>query len=366
MLDAIHLASSILYPVSSILHPASRILHHTMNLQLAIHSSPRFATWIWLPGWRLLIDAGDGATQHLGYKIRKIDTVALTHSHRDHIGGLLQVINQRGEAGSFAVAHPCGGRSFGMLEAFSNKFNPGSSWRAVWHALEEGDELPGGTSGSGERLLKAFRTRHYTDDEPQHAPRSLGYHLLWRKAKVRAEYRDLPQAELDEIRARVGREGITEMVDEKWVTVGGDGAPLQPQDAAGARLLLHEATFLSDADRDSGDEGGPPEDDEPERNAAAQTTPRDNAANREANQAASHGHVHSTVEEALRVAREAEVEDVVLYHVSTRYTDAQIRDATRDAARRLNLQARVWVAMPRRVHWNLLAERPTWESQKEK
>ncbi len=317
-----------------------------MNLQLAIHSSPRFATWIWLPDWRLLIDAGDGATQHLGYKIRKIDTVALTHAHRDHIGGLLQVINQRGEAGSFAVAHPCGGRSFGMLEAFSNKFNPGSSWRAVWHALEEGDELPGGASGSGERLLKAFRTRHYLDDEPQHAPRSLGYHLLWRTAKVRAEYRELPQAELDAMRAQVGREGITEMVDEKWVTVGGDGAPLKPQDAAGARLLLHEATFLSDADRDSGDEGGPPEDEERERNAAVQSPPR-GAANHEANQSASHGHVHSTVEEALRVAREAEVENVVLYHVSTRYTDAHIRDATDEDARRLTAAAAMTAARPK-------------------
>jgi ribonuclease BN (tRNA processing enzyme) len=95
-----------------------------MNLQLSIHSSPRFATWIWIPDWRLLIDAGDGATQQLGYKIRKIDTVALTHSHRDHIGGLLQVVNQRGEAGSFAVAHPCGSKSFGQLENFANKFNP--------------------------------------------------------------------------------------------------------------------------------------------------------------------------------------------------------------------------------------------------
>jgi ribonuclease BN (tRNA processing enzyme) len=140
-----------------------------MNLQISIHSSPRFATWIWIPDWRLLIDAGDGATQQLGYKIRKIDTVALTHSHRDHIGGLLQVVNQRGEAGSFAVAHPCGSKSFGQLEAFANKFNPGTSWRAVWHALEEGDELPGGVE---DRVLKAFRTRHYHFDDVVNAPRS--------------------------------------------------------------------------------------------------------------------------------------------------------------------------------------------------
>jgi hypothetical protein len=58
----------------------------------------------------------------------------------------------------------------------------------VWHALEEGDELPG---ESGDRIIKAFRTHHYIDEDPQDSPRSLGFHLLWRKQKVRAEYRDL-------------------------------------------------------------------------------------------------------------------------------------------------------------------------------
>jgi ribonuclease Z len=299
-----------------------------MNLQLAIHSSPRFATWLWLPDWRLLIDAGDGVTQHLGYKIRKIDTVALTHAHRDHIGGLLQVVNQRGEAGAFAVAHPCGSSAFKMLEAFAGKFNPGTSWNAVWHALEEGDEL---ASGISDRLIKAFRTRHYVDDHPQDAPRSLGYHLFWRKQKVRPEYRALPQAELDDLRARVGREGITAPVDEKWITVGGDGEPLPVSTVAGAKLLLHEATFLSPQDYDAEEDG------------------------EEA------GHIHSTVAQALRVAREAEIENVVLYHVSTRYTDAEIRDAVRAVAQELHLAARVWVALPRRVHWNLLGERPIWE-----
>lgn len=299
-----------------------------MDIQLAIHSSPRFSTWLWIPDWRLLCDAGDGATQAMGYKIRKIDTVAMTHAHRDHLGGLLQVVNQRGEAGPFALIHPCGSSSFGQLEAFANKFNPGTSHNAIWHRAEEGDEFPTGVEG---RFLKAFRTRHYADDDPNKQPRSLGYHLIWRKMKVRPEYRDLPQKELDAVRLEIGKEGITSPVDETWISIGGDGCPLSPDAVRGSKLLLHEATFLSSDDYDSEEAGEDV------------------------------GHVHSTVAEALRVAQEAQIESVVLYHISTRYTDQEIRDAVRAEAQKLNLKAQVWAVLPRRVYWNLLKEKPVWE-----
>jgi ribonuclease Z len=325
-----------------------------INIPLAIHSSPRFSTWVWLPDWRVLVDAGDGVTQQLGYKIRKIDTVLCTHAHRDHIGGLLQVINQRGEAGAFAVAHPCGSNSFDQLAAFSNKFNPGTSWNAIWHKLEEGDLLETGIEG---RLIKSFRTRHYADDNPNAAPRSLGFHLLWRKQKVRPEFLSLSQSDLDAARrrlgaeaiarpeharvapkeraaleAQLGREAITSPIDEKWITIGGDGCPLSPDEVRGTKVLLHEATFLSPDDYDA-EEGGEDV-----------------------------GHVHSTIHDALQVAHDSQVENVVLYHISTRYTDVEIKETVREVAAHLGLKAQVWAAMPRRVHWNLLGERPLWES----
>lgn len=301
-----------------------------MDIQIAIHSSPRFSTWLWIPDWRTLFDAGDGASQQLGYKIRKIDTVACTHAHRDHQGGLLQVINQRGEAGSFAVAYPCGGHSFRQLEEFSNRFNPASSRNAVWHALEEGDELPTGMEG---KYLKAFRTQHYAGEDTYAQPRSLGYHLMWRKLKVRPELRALPQSELDALRLKVGREGITSAVDEKWVTVSGDSSLLSPGEIEGTRLLIHEATFLREDDYDEEDAGD------------------------------GIGHVHSTVEGVLQLAKECGIGHLVLYHISTRYTDAEIRAAIYDTAKSLELETQIWAVLPRRVYWNLLKEKPVWRGK---
>ena len=299
-----------------------------MRLSLAMHSSPRFSTWLWFNDWKVLVDAGDGASQHLGYKLRKIDTVLLTHAHRDHIGGLLQVINQRGEAGPFALAHPAHGRSWNQIETFALKFNPGSSHNALWRPLEEGDWLETGVEG---RLVQCFRTRHFSDDAPQNAPRSLGFHLIWRKNKVKPEYKNLSQSELDEVRMEIGREGITAPVDEKIVTVSGDGQPLGVETVAGAQLLVHEATFLRADDYDAEEAGEDV------------------------------GHVHSTIYDALKLAQDAGVENVVLYHISTRYTDQEIREATREVAAGLGYKGKVWPILPRRVYWDVLRDKPVWD-----
>ena len=324
-----------------------------MQLSLAMHSSPRFSTWLWFNDWKVLIDTGDGVSQHLGYKLRKIDTVLLTHAHRDHIGGIFQVINQRGEAGPFAIAHPAHGKSWNQIERFSLGFNPGSSHQAIWRPLEEGDWIETGVEG---RLVQCFRTRHFSNDDPNNAPRSLGYHLVWRKNKVKPEYLELSQKELDAVRLeigeraiadpqyddlgakdrnstkmRLGAQGITAPIDEKIVTVSGDGQPLSVEEVAGAQLLVHEATFLRADDYDA-DEAGEDV-----------------------------GHVHSTIYDALKLAKDANVPNVVLYHISTRYMDGEIRDATREIAAQLELKARVWPILPRRVYWDVLRDKPIWD-----
>jgi ribonuclease Z len=130
---------------------------------------------------------------------------------------------------------------------------------------------------------------------------------------------------------QLGREAITEPIDEKWISIGGDGEPLRPEEVAGTQLLLHEATFLSADDYDAEEAGEDV------------------------------GHVHSTVAQALRVAQESAVENVVLYHISTRYTDADIAAAIREAAAEIKLQARVWAVLPRRVYWDLLREKPMYQ-----
>jgi ribonuclease BN (tRNA processing enzyme) len=71
--------------------------------------------------------------------------------------------------------------------------------------------------------------------------------------------------------------------------------------------------------------------------------------------------VHSTVWDALVLAKEADIKNVVLYHISTRYTDVEIRNAICELAAKLDLKAKVWAALPRRVYWHLLQDKPLWD-----
>ena len=211
---------------------------------------------------------------------------------------------------------------------FRVEVQPGSSHNALWRPLEAGDWIDTGVEG---RWVQCFRTRHFADDAPHDAPRSLGFHLVWRKNKVKPEYQSLSQSELDKVRLEIGREGITAPVDQKVVTVSGDGQPLTPQTVAGAELLVHEATFLREDDYDAEEAGEDV------------------------------GHVHSTMFDALNLAQQAQVENVVLYHISTRYTDQEIREAAREIAARLELRARVWPILPRRVYWDVFRDKPIWD-----
>ena len=65
--------------------------------------------------------------------------------------------------------------------------------------------------------------------------------------------------------------------------------------------------------------------------------------------------------QALEVAAAAGVPNLVLYHISTRYTDAEIKEAVRADAATIGFRGRVWAALPRRVYWDLLRDKPLWE-----
>ncbi len=296
--------------------------------RLIVFSTPLIATWVLDETHRILFDAGDGCAALLEGKIHKANYIALTHAHRDHIAGLPQLLNLRGgvawQAGTpLQIFHPEGSGSLIAMGRFLHQFDHQTAGHTEWHPLRAEDQH----ALSDDRFLRAFTTHHIPDLAAENGgpPRTLGYHIGRHVDRLKAELRDRPQAEIDRFRTLHGREAIIERQEEILFTISGDTRPLPPSAFAGTRFLLHECTFLDNDEESQAD-------------------------------ACERGHAHSCLSEVLDSAQEAEVMHLGLYHISKRYTDEEIIRTVRTACARRDLKAKVSVALPGRIHYDLFSQ----------
>jgi len=293
--------------------------------RLTVFSTPLVSTWALDETHRVLFDVGDGATALLEGKIHKANIVALTHAHRDHIGGLPQFLNLRGGIAAstgdpLRVFHPDGSGSFLAMGRFLAHFDQATAGKTLWQALRPNERI----ALEDGRFLRAYATRHIPSPDPTRY-RSLGYQIGRMVERLKPELRGMPQAELDRLRAEGGRQAITVQEEEILLTVSGDTTVLPPETLGGTRFLLHECTFL----------------DSDELRCA---------------EARERGHEHSCLSEVLDLAQAANVQHLALYHVSKRYTDDEILRAVRAGCARRDLRARVSVALPGRVYVDLFSQ----------
>jgi Metal-dependent hydrolases of the beta-lactamase superfamily III len=295
--------------------------------RITLFSTPLVSTWVFDETHRVLFDAGDGVTALLDSRIHKIRLAAITHTHRDHCAGLMQLLNLRGGAGDFVTVYPEGSGSARALANFLTSFDSRSTAHVKWHPLGTAEDLP---IEPERHFLRGFETDHYPPAENVRA-RSLGYQIVRHVDKLKPEFRTLPQTELDALRAQYGRAHLTETLEDILLTVTGDTMPLDPAIFRGSRALMHEATFLDIEER-------------------AEMTDR--------------GHPHTCFEEALDSARQADVGILGLYHVSRRYEDDRIIGRVREICRRMAIRFPVCVALPGRIYEHFFSHR-VWEGRGE-
>jgi ribonuclease Z len=111
------------------------------------------------------------------------------------------------------------------------------------------------------------------------------------RKRVKAEFAALSQSEIETAARNGTRDGLLEEVTHVLFAHSGDAMPIDPALVANADLLVHDATFLNEPDRR-----------EP---------------------------IHATTEEALDVAKRADVKSLVLNHLSIRYDRATAIPALR-------------------------------------
>lgn len=260
------------------------------------------ATLVRRGGERLLFDCGEGTQRQLvrsDIGLIELEEVFLTHFHADHylgLPGMLKTFALRGRELPLTVYGPAGvGELLGALRRVFGRLD----YPLVVTELEAGEELR--RDGYS---LRAF--------EVEHGVPALGYALVEeeRPGRFDVEAADALGVPNGPARGALQR-GEAVLLDTgvevrpeqvlgpprpgRKVVLAGDTAPAASvvDAAAGADLLVHEATFLAD-----------------ERARARET-------------------LHSTAGEAALVAREAGVTLLALTHVSTRYFGHEVAEEAR-------------------------------------
>jgi len=287
--------------------------------RIAVFSIPLISTWVFDDTHRILFDAGDGVTAMLDARIHRIRMVALTHAHRDHCSGILQLLNLTGKSGQRRLVYPEASGALRALIGFLASFDTRSTGKVEFVPAKAGDTIP---IEPARHFLRAFATDHYPEVAP---PRqlSLGYQIVRYVDRLKPEFVSLSQTELDTLRRAHGREYITHTVEDVLVTITGDTSPLDPAAFVGSRVLLHECTFLDPAEKEEADD---------------------------------EEHRHSTLDDALRIASGAGVEFLGLYHVSRRYEDSAVLRMVRERCEAFRVPCRVSVALPGRLYEDLFSQ----------
>lgn len=249
--------------------------------QLTGYSRALFSTWIYHKRLNILFDAGEGVATSLLNKVFGIRRVFLSHGHADHIAGLMNLINIRNlgagdQTADLKVYYPAENRLVEFIIDYLNRTQKNLTFNLEWIPITENETIEL-EDLRGRLRIKSFKTKHSAKQL------SLGYNVIETRRRLKPQYVDLSQPEINKLIYSLGRDEIAEDFDKIIFTYGGDSRPIETEDIKESLFLCHECTYITF------------EDDE-----------------RDFKQ-------HSFLKEVLETAKAANVSNLLLMHTSLRY-----------------------------------------------
>lgn len=289
-----------------------------MTLNITGYSTALFSTWYFIDELGLLFDAGEGLTSSLLQRSRKINTVFISHSDRDHLTGLFQ-FNQLNARENFPVIHypkDCG--SFSALEIFSKKFDPHVSG-TLWKPIEQGSK----TWIKDDIFVEAIRNNHVSAAEE--LSKSLSFKVFQVKKKLKPELLSLSAEEIKKIIIEKGKEETTIEIFTNIISYSGDTPVEDSARWNNSQILIHEATFLG------GDDDA---------------------------KLKSHGNKHSSLDEVIEMVSGIKIEKLILGHFSSRYSPEQIDGKIKLLCEKYAINIPVFRILPGQAVQDILNQKP--------
>jgi len=288
-----------------------------MDYNITAYSTALFSTWINVEELSLLIDAGDGVSSGLLQKSRKIKNVFITHSDRDHLTGLPQFVQLNSRENLPVIHYPKDSGSFSAIQKFLEKFDPhvsGSQWIGIEDRqrikIKHGFEM------------EAVRNEHVP--APKGIHKSLGYKLYKTKQKLKKEFSGLSPTDIKSIVLTKGKEFMTKTVEQNIISFSGDTPIDDYTKWDNSEILMHECTFL----------------------------------NNEADEKIDvRGKRHANITEVLQMAKEINIEKLILSHFSTRYSKEEIDQTVLEVIKDFKIQIPVHLVYPGEIKRNILASK---------
>jgi ribonuclease Z len=273
------------------------------------HSKAMYSTWFHYKPARLLFDAGEGVSSQMENFVFGIEAIFLSHGHYDHIGGIGGIVHSRASARGdkekpLAIYYPAGDRLVELMKSYVSQISDNVKYDLEWKPTEPGDVVTVGSERE-RGLIQCFPVFHSTRTV------NVGWRLFERRTKLRPELQGKPQEEIEAIANEHGQDAVCYPYEQIILAYCGDSAPVLVDEVKDAEVLMHDATFIKASDR--------------------------------AHEA------HSTIAEAMEVAKAADVKALVLMHISTRYQKREIESMVRRVAREQKFDRQLQMAVGSRI-----------------